>query len=88
MLSYDHIFNTLVGLCEISIWWMIWQEHRARKGQREFTVPTKRWLLMLAISLVPIGALAYYEFHYEPPPEFDAPSNAVVLSWGQEGMVA
>jgi len=48
-------------------------------------MPTKRWLLMLVLSLIPVGALIYHEFRYEPPSEFDAPNNALVSAWSRQG---
>ena len=59
MFTFDHVFTAITGLCEISIWWMILQDYRKDRGRTELRMPKMKWFLMIALSLVPIGALVY-----------------------------
>ena len=54
---YDHAVNTIAAVCEIFIFWMIWQDYRKARGKLELRVPAKRWLLMISLSLGPLVAV-------------------------------
>lgn len=83
-LTFDYVFNTIVGISSISMWWMAWQERREVKGKMGFEVPKTRWTLYIIFSLIPIAALAYHNLSYQMPPEFDDPQNALIVGWGSD----
>jgi hypothetical protein len=88
-MSFDHIFNALTGLCEIAIWWMIWQDYRKDRGKEELQMPAMRWLIMIVLSLGPVGAVIYEKYipkENHTLREFDTPDGeAVVMSYGLDG---
>jgi hypothetical protein len=88
-MSFDHIFYVITGLCEISIWWMIWQDYRKDRGKVDLRMPGTKWLLMIVLSLLPIAAVIYHNYggtnERTGLQEFDVPrNNAVMLSYGLE----
>jgi len=90
-MNFDHIFNAVTGLCEILIWWMIWQDYRIARGKPELGMPTKKWMLMIALSLIPLGTLVLawetalsVGSNSEPRreiPEFDEPQESIYYSY-------
>lgn len=86
-MNFDHIFNGLTGLCEIAIWWMIWQDYRVARGKPELRMPKSKWMLMVVLSLIPLGVLVYARettsstAHLEIP-EFDEPQNRIYNFYG------
>jgi hypothetical protein len=93
-MTFDHIFNALTGICEIAIWWMIWQDYRKDRGKPELRMPKKKWTLMIVLSLIPLGVLIYARgptssvgSNSAPRgeiPEFDAQNSTIVTAWAQD----
>jgi hypothetical protein len=93
-MNFDHIFSAVTGICEIAIWWMIWQDYRIARGKPEFQMPTKKWTLMIALSLIPLGTLIVAretaspvklnDEHREEIPEYDEPNAGLIIGWGQD----
>jgi hypothetical protein len=93
-MTFDHIFSAVTGICEIAIWWMIWQDYRIARGKPELRMPTKKWVLMIALSLIPLGVLIYARGTTSPVesnstprgeiPEFDTPNSTIVTAWAQD----
>jgi hypothetical protein len=67
---------------------MIWQDYRRAKGKAEVGIrmPSKQWLLMVFLSLFPIGALVFHNLTHDPIEEFDAPNKKLVIGWAEEGL--
>ena len=90
-MTFDHIFSAVTGICEIAIWWMIWQDYRIARGKSELRMPKRKWFLMIVLSLVPLGTLIY-EWQNGAPnvkpqnniSEFDNPNSAIVKGWAQD----
>jgi len=63
MPSFDRLISVIGALCEISIWWMIWQDYRKDRGKSEVRMPGKRLGLFLVLSLGPLVAAIGYPIY-------------------------
>lgn len=87
MFTFDRALNIIVVICELSLVWMGVQTYRKDKGETAMAikVPSRRWLLIVLFSLLPIGALIIHNLAQDPIQEFDEPQNRIVTSWGRNG---
>ena len=90
-MSFDHILEVITAICEIAIWWMIWQDYRVARGKPELRMPKRKWFLIIVLSLVPLGTMIYHRQSaasvVKPQsdiPEFDTPNSTLVHSWAQD----
>src|ERR1700675_1438115 len=85
---FERFFVIVTGLCEISIWWMIYQDRRKATGKNEIEMPSKRWIVLVLLSLGPLVAFGvnyYAGSKNQKIPEFDAPQEGgLVRGWGQD----